>query len=128
MDMMPKWESREYFKEYIEDYNTATLPHEKYINLEKWEMEEYNRKKAKEAKKRVKGDAAALREDELEVQRARQRKKELANQKFDRLVKASITGAKRESMRSQDLLRAEMQMAYKQGEGVLRSTKKYNRL
>lgn len=27
----------------MEDYNTATLPHEKYIDLEKWEMAEYNR-------------------------------------------------------------------------------------
>lgn len=27
----------------MEDYNTATLPHEKYINLEKWEMAEFRR-------------------------------------------------------------------------------------
>ena len=38
---LQKWEVKELFKEYIEDYNTATLPHEKYINHEKWEMEEW---------------------------------------------------------------------------------------
>lgn len=27
----------------MEDFNTCTLPHEKYIDLEKWEMAEYNR-------------------------------------------------------------------------------------
>lgn len=38
-----------------------------------------------------------------------------ANAKYDNLVKASIKGAKRESMQSQELLRAEMQNAYKTG-------------
>ena len=33
-----------YFKEFMEDYNTATMPHEKFYNFEKWEMEEYRRK------------------------------------------------------------------------------------
>jgi hypothetical protein len=35
---------KEYFKEYIEDFNTATLPHEKYVNYEKWEMQEWESK------------------------------------------------------------------------------------
>ncbi|OZJ06867.1 hypothetical protein BZG36_00210 [Bifiguratus adelaidae] len=29
--------SKELFQGFIEDYNTATMPHEKYYNLEKWE-------------------------------------------------------------------------------------------
>lgn len=36
-------QTKQYFREYMEDYNTATLPHEKYINLEKWEMAEFHR-------------------------------------------------------------------------------------
>ena len=39
--MMPKWEAREYFKEYMEDYNTGTLKSHKYVNFAKWEMEDY---------------------------------------------------------------------------------------
>ena len=31
----------EYFKEYAEDYNTATMPHIKYYDYNKLEMEEY---------------------------------------------------------------------------------------
>merc|ERR1740130_1127238 len=42
----PKWEVQNYFKEYAEDYNTATMPHIKYYDYDKWEMEEYNKTKA----------------------------------------------------------------------------------
>ena len=31
------------FKDFIEDYNTATMPHEKYYNYEAWEMTEYRK-------------------------------------------------------------------------------------
>ena len=31
------------FKDFIEDYNTATMPHDKYYNLEIWEMNEYRK-------------------------------------------------------------------------------------
>lgn len=37
-------QTKQHFREYMEDFNTCTLPHEKYIDLEKWEMAEYNRK------------------------------------------------------------------------------------
>ena len=48
---VPKWEMTESFKEYAEDFNTATLPHEKYYDYDKWELEEYNKKKAESTKK-----------------------------------------------------------------------------
>lgn len=44
---VPKWEMTESFKEYAEDFNTVTLPHQKYYDYDKWEMEEYNRKKGR---------------------------------------------------------------------------------
>jgi alpha-galactosidase/6-phospho-beta-glucosidase family protein len=47
-----KREIMEYFKSYIEDYNTATMPHEKYYNYERWEMENYRREQAEKASKR----------------------------------------------------------------------------
>ena len=34
----------EYFKCFVEDYNTATMPHKKYYDYNKWEMKEYQRK------------------------------------------------------------------------------------
>ena len=33
------------FSDYVEDYNTATLPHEKYYSYDSWEVKEYTRKK-----------------------------------------------------------------------------------
>ena len=36
-------QTKQYFRDYMEDYNTNTLPHEKYIDLEKWEMAEFHR-------------------------------------------------------------------------------------
>ena len=39
------------FKDFIEDYNTATMPHDKYYNLEAWEMKEYRRVQTEKANK-----------------------------------------------------------------------------
>ncbi|CAM9478077.1 unnamed protein product, partial [Laminaria digitata] len=73
-------------------------------------------KKAQEAKRRAAGDSLSMREDEMEVNLKKRRAREAANQKYDSLVKASIKGTKRENMQSQELLRMEMQMAYKHGD------------
>lgn len=73
-------------------------------------------KKALDAKKRSTGDALSMREDEMAMTKSRRKAKEVANQTFTDLVKASIKGSKRENMQSQDMLRAEMQNAYKHGE------------
>jgi len=34
-----------WFKSYVEDYNTATMPHEKFYNIASYEMMEYQRQK-----------------------------------------------------------------------------------
>ena len=44
---MSKREIMEYFSSYIEDYNTATMPSEKFYNYDKWEMEQYHKKNKK---------------------------------------------------------------------------------
>lgn len=51
----------------------------------------------------------------MEMNLKKRKAREAANAKYDNLVKASIRGSKRESMQNQDLLRAEMQNAYKTG-------------
>ncbi|CAM9975089.1 unnamed protein product, partial [Hapterophycus canaliculatus] len=73
-------------------------------------------KKANEAKRRASGDALSMKEDEMEMNLKKRRAREAANAKYDNLVKASIKGAKRENMQSQELLRAKMQNAYKHGD------------
>merc|ERR1712216_621189 len=41
------WEHKLHFKDYMEDYNTATLPKKKYYDLEGWEREQHSKRKAK---------------------------------------------------------------------------------
>ena len=40
LESVTKHEEREYFKEYAEDYNTNTLPGEKFYNLDRWAVAE----------------------------------------------------------------------------------------
>lgn len=73
-------------------------------------------KKSREAKRRLVGDALTVKEDELEVNNRRRVAKAAADKKYNDLIKSSmLRGDKREKIISQDLLRAEMQMAYKRG-------------
>ena len=47
IEVLPKAEEKELFRTFCEDFNTATLPHQKYYSLE-----EYERKRADETAKR----------------------------------------------------------------------------
>ncbi|KAL3802652.1 hypothetical protein HJC23_011976 [Cyclotella cryptica] len=114
----PKHELLEYFKEYAEDYNTATLPHEKYYDYDKWEMQDYERKKREaeiKAGESAAGGASAhldeFKHRELMAQRAKQKKLEEL-----KLLQQGMTAEKREEMKHQARLRHEMAVAYKTGD------------
>lgn len=49
IETLPKFEERELFRTYMEDFNTGTLPHRKYYNLEL-----YERRRAEKAAKKNK--------------------------------------------------------------------------
>jgi hypothetical protein len=49
IETLPKFEERELFRTYMEDFNTGTLPHRKYYNLEV-----YERRRAEKAAKKKK--------------------------------------------------------------------------
>jgi len=109
----------EYFKEYAEDYNTATLPHMKYYDYDKWDTDEYARKK-REAEEAAAGKDGAgggnvaldeLRHKEEMAERAKRRQVEA-----DRMVQYAMTTEKREEMKHQARLRHEMAVAYKVGD------------
>ena len=40
METLPIYKQKEFFREYRDDYNTATLPNEKYYNMAAWEAEQ----------------------------------------------------------------------------------------
>lgn len=39
IELLPKTEEKELFRTFCEDYNTATLPHKKYYNLQQYERD-----------------------------------------------------------------------------------------
>ena len=58
-DTIGRLDSKKFFLEYMEDFNTATLPHEKYYDLDKWTAQQNARSAKKDAKKKSHQDAIA---------------------------------------------------------------------
>ena len=108
------------FKDFIEDYNTATMPHEKYYHYEGWEMQEYHRQQQDKQHRTSSGAVKTTFSDEAERFAEVKRLKALAEQREFDEVKARIAAnaVKQESMRRQGLLQGEMQLAYKQGDAA----------
>lgn len=103
------------FKEFLEDYNTATFPSKKYYNLDI-----YHRRKI--TKERVKGMAKALvnvertdfnDEDDrrLELQKEREQRKEAEVEALMR----KMQGGMAQDMKEQAQLREQMQYQYRLG-------------
>jgi hypothetical protein len=109
-----------YFKSFIEDYNTATMPSSKFYNYERWEMLEYKRAQEamNERRSAEKEGASYLFDDEMEKKAEIKRLREKAEIEQFELVKSRMIGNKdkREDMRHQEVLRAELKLAYKQGD------------
>jgi hypothetical protein len=105
-----KWEATEYFKEFAEDFNTATMPHEKFYDYDKWEMEEYNRRKDNANSKN------GLVSDEFRHhEEMRQKAAEKQRQELD-MIKSGMSRDKIIDMKNQARMKAEMVSAYKMGD------------
>lgn len=125
----PRRDIMNYFRGFMEDYNTATMPHEKFYNFERWEMDEYRRA----SQNRELGLMADGREREGfndEAERAVELKRLRLMQEvqqFDAL-KSQLQQQQglRGDMRRQETLRAELQLAFKQGDAA--SVKRLERL
>lgn len=106
----PKWELQNYFAEYCEDYNTATMPHVKYYNYDEWEMNQYKEQQQEtSAKGGVIADEAQHRAQMLK----QRREKEQAELE---LVKARMGRDKVDEMKHQALLKSKMAHAFKMGD------------
>ena len=111
----PKWELQNYFKDFCEDFNTATMPHEKYYDLEKWEMEEYERQRAKAEETAAKTGSTA-RSDEIRHREEMIRKEEEKKRAELDMVRQTLKSGKIEEMKAQAALRTELEIAYKTGD------------
>ena len=110
-----KREQLELFREYAEDFNTCTLPADKYYDLEAWETAEYARK--------LKGERSSTKErtvfdDERELERERRAEAEKRDRAAEQaeLRDRARDGDRMKDVREADLLRAEQQHAYKRGD------------
>lgn len=112
---VPKYELQQYFDTYREDFNTATLPHVKYYNYDKWELDEHNRLRQNEALKDNSASSAVLEDERNHANKL----KLLARQKEQtaiQLVAASMNSSKIADMQQQKQLQAQMQVAFKTGD------------
>ena len=108
---------RELFSDFMEDYNTATMPSEKYYDVEKWERQRAEKRRRKLAA-RGRSDAEAkagmrdedIRREELARQRESEKRQELLREL------AGMSREKASAMRDQERLRAQMQTAWKRGD------------
>lgn len=114
----------QHFKSYMEDFNTATMPHEKYYNYEAWEMAEYKRQQQEQHRKLTAqtdddGGYATynLNDEEIRKKELKKIKQDQENQEFLTLKqKMSSNKDVQESMRRQAQLNTELQQAFKRGD------------
>lgn len=111
----------EHFRGFMEDYNTATMPHTKYYHYERWEMEEYQRQQqAKQQKLHSNnmGDEEYSFNDEEEVKRRRKLEKEMKEKEEFALIHSIMKQDKsiQQDMKRQAELRTELNIAHKRGD------------
>merc|ERR1719361_2200828 len=119
-DAMGQMRMKDLFKEYIEDYNTATMPSKKYYNLQVWDAQETSkRSKKNRADGMTDAQKAALasfdderaRREEIKHMQAKKQEMTIT----DEVRKMRTDKGKVEEMKHQELLRTQMEMLNKSG-------------
>ncbi len=112
----------EHFRGFMEDYNTATMPHPKYYHYEKWEIEEYQRQqRAKQQSLHDydphHDDGFHFNDEEAEQRRRKLEKEQKEKQEFA-LIHSIMKQDKsiQEDMKRQAELRTELNIAHKRGD------------
>lgn len=116
---LPKWELQNYFDSFREDYNTATLPHAKYYDYDKWEMQEYTRQQEAAAALEhavASGGRISVLTDERAHAAERQRLRETKEAAALQLTAATMNPNKVADMKRQEQLRTQMQVAFRTGD------------
>jgi hypothetical protein len=117
LESVTKHEEREYFKEYAEDYNTNTLPGEKFYNLDRWAVAEAARRAAADAAGETRAEERLTFDDEAE------RKAELARERAERTAEYKRSAYERmkdtgdlQNLREQERLKEQRKQAYNVGD------------
>uniref|UniRef100_A0A061QX57 Nucleic acid binding n=1 Tax=Tetraselmis sp. GSL018 TaxID=582737 RepID=A0A061QX57_9CHLO len=115
LELLPKREERDLFRTYMEDFNTGTLPHKKY-----YDNDAYQRAKALKAAqkggKRRHGEKTQFDDEEERRREAAQRRaEELEERRRQAYNELRYTTNKAQEMREQEMLRQQMNLAYRTG-------------
>lgn len=119
-DQMGQMMQRDLFKEFVEDYNTATMPHKKYYNVEAWDREMSNKRQKKNTGDEMSAAAKAsltsfddesARKEEFKHLQAKKQEQALN----DEVRKLRANKDKVQEMRNQDQLRTHMDQLNRQG-------------
>jgi len=111
-EQLSQREKKDLIKSYLEDYNTVTLPHEKYYNLHLWEENETRRKLKKQQKeeqrKKQEDEEGPIFNDEeqLRLERKRARDKKANDEYQERILSTSIARIERERETMKKILEA----------------------
>ena len=119
------WEMKEHFSSYVEDFNTATLPNEKYYNLRTWYLKDEARK-AREGADAAAASSSGMYEresfdDEGERRREMLREREKRASEITKVMAASMAKAGSESslvqdMRDQEAAKLALRATYQVGD------------
>ena len=122
------WELKEHFSSYVEDFNTATLPHEKYYNLRTWYAKDLARRQregAMAAEAAQQGDfVRATFDDEAERKRELLRERERRAQEITKVMAQSMKTAGAESSLVQDMREQEEKKLAMRGSYAVGDVKK----
>ena len=108
----PRWELQNYFADYMEDYNTATLPHIKYYDYDDWEMKEYKKNQQQESS--TAGMSSAQADEAKHRQEMRQRAEEKQKAGLQ-LLRQTMNADKVADMKHRAQLQSELEHAFKTG-------------
>lgn len=114
METLPAWEEKQMFKEYMEDYNTATFPSKKYYDLDLYHRRKMMKEIEKGTRKAIQAERTVFNDEEqrrLELRRERDQQKEAEIE----ALKHSMQSGMAKAMREQAQLREEMNYQFRLG-------------
>ncbi|XP_057539223.1 vicilin-like seed storage protein At2g18540 [Amaranthus tricolor] len=114
LESLSNWEEKKMFKEYMEDYNTATFPSKKYYDLDAYHSRKVEKEMKKGFKKVVKSERTVFNDEEQRRQELMQAREKQKEQEVEAL-KCAMKSGMAQAMKEQALLKEEMTYLFKIG-------------
>eukprot|EP00850_Spirogloea_muscicola_P018779 SM000175S03326 [mRNA] locus=s175:272050:274003:- [translate_table: standard] len=121
LETLPAPEEKALFKDFMEDYNTATMPSRKYYNIDTYEREKARKAAEKGTKNYKKAEMTEFNDEDARREEIRQLRAARQEEELQQLKRQMQSGMARwtptqgEAMRKQALMREEMQYQYRLG-------------